>query len=104
MPSSIVRPRNETDTAVNTAVTVNANSFTTIVAPNEDRLYVRIQNTNTNAGVWVCLCSANSAMPETSMLLVAGSDPWESPPDNMYIGEISAKTERGEAKLVIMEY
>lgn len=91
------------DTAVNTTITLNSSTATTIKSANPNRIFFRIDNIGFQ-DVILKLQAASVDDIKRTILVSRGGGFWEMPPDKVYTGEISAITINGSVDVYITEY
>jgi hypothetical protein len=84
------RTTNSNDSATLTSVALNTTTSTKIVdaCSNGCKIFVAVSN-NSEANVWLKLQAASVDNDKKGIFLPSGCY-WESVPDNIYVGEISA--------------
>lgn len=88
--------------AVLSNVALNATTSTTIKIANDARRFFAVSN-NSTKDVWLKLQAAAVDDDKKGIFMPKGSY-WEMPPDNVYIGEISAIADNGSPTIFITEY
>lgn len=108
MAFKIERNINTNDTAaVNSGVTLNANTSVKIADANPDRIYLYITNDGATDAVWIKLQATGDDNDKKGIYLnKKGTSPniWEMPTDNIYTGEICAIADANTPIAYVTEY
>ena len=103
MGKTIGRNTNTNDAAtLSPAIGLNITTSTKIADANSDRIFLSVSNPS-NQGVFVKLQAA-SVDDLTKGIYVAARDVWHMPTDNIYTGEVSAKSSVDEPDVYVTEY
>ena len=102
------RVRNTNDTAdVLDAKNIGA-TYIKIADANEDRTFFHVHNgVEPNKACWVRLSAAGAPTTKKGILLHEtgkGKGHWEMPSDNIYTGEISARSDSSTCDIYVTEY
>jgi hypothetical protein len=102
------RNKNVNDTAnVLAPIPVDATTSVVILPANPDRMYVQINNNDSNEDCWIKLQPASQDNDKKGIFMHrrgGGNDEWQMPTDNIYTGEISAMSDSGTANIYVTEY
>lgn len=104
MTRMIGRNVNKNDTAfISDAILVNSSTSTTIIAPNDKRMFLHISNDGENKDSWIKLQAASLDNDKKGIFL-KGRSFWEMPNDNPYTGEICVIGDVSSSNIYVTEY
>ena len=102
------RNKNVNDTAnVFDPVTIGSSVSVVVLPANPDRMYVQINNNDSDRDCWIKLQPASQDNDKKGIFMHrrgGGNDTWQMPTDNIYTGEISAISEGGSSDIYVTEY
>lgn len=107
MPRVRERTTNTNDSTSEEIVAVNPTTAVKIADGNANRKTARIflsVTNNSNADVWVRLRTALVDNLKKGVVILYPGCYWEMPPDEKYIGEVSAIAEDRDGEIVVCEY
>jgi len=108
MPHLTQRTRNTNDIAAASEPINIAGAYIKIADANPDRLFFHVHNgVEPNKACWIRLSAAGSPTTKKGILLHEtgkGIGHWEMPSDNIYTGEISARSDSSTCDIYVTEY